>query len=353
MITFPKSPLCLLWKEHDIVAILQDPAPPSVSNHLQVKNLQAVVVTPNEEAVIFITSSTTVSLRRGLRNVSKISVARITKLAQEKYRTLGDISGEEVLNYHLGSPAKCDIAIEEHTSSQSQVRVLIGHSNGKFEVKDVNLPDSGRISDRVPGSQLLNPGLDFSSKETAERDAKFATDSPLVSKSIPRKPVLAVNSLVLLQQQADSLVKDPVENDVLQDSQTNEGQSSMESRETNISRVIESDEFLARQLQSRIMFEKELKNSITSIPSNEGNKVTKVLTQLVNDDNVALSDQVMGTNTSVEMGSDSSIKQQMTYVIEPTLVGYIDQKKLEKLLETTFGRKIVVYVSATKIDLSV
>ena len=30
--------------------------------------------------------------------------------------------------------------------------------------------------------------------------------------------------------------------------------------------------------------------------------------------------------------------------IEPTLAGYIDQKRLEKLLERTFRRKIVVYV---------
>lgn len=32
-------------------------------------------------------------------------------------------------------------------------------------------------------------------------------------------------------------------------------------------------------------------------------------------------------------------------VIEPTLASYIDQKKLQKLLEKIFGQEIVVYVS--------
>jgi hypothetical protein len=143
MVHFPKAPLCLLWKEHDVVELLQYPTPPSTQQVLScfhVKNLQAMVVTPNEEAVIFITSSTTASLWHGLHHISKISVARITKLAQGNYRILGDISGEDVLTYHLDSPAKCDIVIEEHTSSDTRVKVLIAHSNGNFEVKDVNLP---------------------------------------------------------------------------------------------------------------------------------------------------------------------------------------------------------------------
>ena len=138
MIHFPKAPLCLLWKEHDVVELLQDPKPPStqpVLNGFHVKNLQAMVVTPNEEAVIFITSSW-----HGLHHVSKISVARITKLAQGNYRILGDISGEYILTYRFEPPAKCDIVIDEHTSSDTRVKVLIAHSNGNFEVKDVNLP---------------------------------------------------------------------------------------------------------------------------------------------------------------------------------------------------------------------
>jgi hypothetical protein len=143
MVHFPKAPLCLLWKEHDVVELLQDPTPPStrqVLSGFHVKNLQAMVVTPNEEAVIFIASSTTASLWHGLHHVSKISVARITRLAQGNYRILGDISREENLTYHLDSPAKCDIVIEEHTSSDTQVKVLIAHSNGNFEVKDIPLP---------------------------------------------------------------------------------------------------------------------------------------------------------------------------------------------------------------------
>jgi hypothetical protein len=38
------------------------------------------------------------------------------------------------------------------------------------------------------------------------------------------------------------------------------------------------------------------------------------------------------------------------FTIEPTLAGYIDQKRLEKLLERTFRRKIVVYVGDTELS---
>lgn len=142
MIHFPKSPLCLVWKTHDWVVLLQNPRSPvpSMSHCQQLTNLQAIVVTPNEDAVIFITSNREWSLR-GLRTlVSKISTCRITKAGDSNYRTLGSVIAGETLNYHLDRPERCDIVIEEHTSSNTQVTVLIVHNNGYFEVKDVRLP---------------------------------------------------------------------------------------------------------------------------------------------------------------------------------------------------------------------
>ena len=101
-----------------------------------------MVVTPNEAAVVIIRSHKEISLR-GLHSVSKISIAPISILKTSngsRYKTLGEPSKEVDLKYHLDSHHSCDVVIEEHTSSSHQVRVLIGHRNGRFEIKDMELP---------------------------------------------------------------------------------------------------------------------------------------------------------------------------------------------------------------------
>jgi len=131
--------MCMVWKEHDFVSLLQNserPQSAQAAHSQQLKNLQAIVVTPNEEAIIFIRSS-----RRGTFKVqfkSTISIARINRIGET--RVLGSMSEEKDLLYYLKKPAKCDVVIDEHTSTNTMVRVLIAHSNGDFEVKDVDLP---------------------------------------------------------------------------------------------------------------------------------------------------------------------------------------------------------------------
>jgi hypothetical protein len=140
MVHFPKSPLCIIWKQHDNISLLQhltSPKVQQVANSPHLPNLQAIAVTPNEEAVVFIRQFKNVT-RKGLKLTSKISVGRIERKGD--YRMLGNISDNEDLQFYLDKPDKCDVVIEEHTSTNTTVRVLIAHHNGNFEVKEVNLP---------------------------------------------------------------------------------------------------------------------------------------------------------------------------------------------------------------------
>jgi hypothetical protein len=124
-----------LWKEYDIISMIQPhkPTPRKPPNNPHLKGLQALVVTPDENAIIFIRSS-----KRGFRWSSKISVGLIEKAGN--YRILGNISEEENLEYHLEKPDSCDVVIEASQGPATHVRVLIAHCNGKFEVKQVKLP---------------------------------------------------------------------------------------------------------------------------------------------------------------------------------------------------------------------
>lgn len=128
--------MCLVWKEHHVISLLQNSGSPhvaSVAHSLQLKNLQAMVVTPNEEAVVFITGS-----RKWMHSKSKISIGRINQIGETK--VLASISEEEDLQHYLNKPEKCNVVIEHHTSTNTKVRVLIAHSNGIFEVKELRLP---------------------------------------------------------------------------------------------------------------------------------------------------------------------------------------------------------------------
>jgi uncharacterized protein YrrD len=131
--------MCLVWKEHHVISLLQNSGSPHVApvaHSLQLKNLQAMVVTPNEEAVVFITGS-----RNWLHSKSKISIGRINQIGETK--VLASISEEEDLEHYLNKPEKCNVVVQEnqdHTSTNTKLRVLIAHSNGIFEVKELNLP---------------------------------------------------------------------------------------------------------------------------------------------------------------------------------------------------------------------
>lgn len=81
---------------------------PANSPHL--KGLQAIVVTPDEKAVVFIRSS-----KKGFRWFSKISVGLIERAGD--YRILGNISEEETLDHHLEKPDSCDVVVSKFPES--------------------------------------------------------------------------------------------------------------------------------------------------------------------------------------------------------------------------------------------
>jgi hypothetical protein len=117
-------------KENDIVSLIQRPEP--ANGHCpHLKHLQAMVVTPNEKAVIFIRN-------HRLPMASKISVGKIIR--KPGGSILGEVSKEVSLQYHLDK--MFDVTIEEKMSTDTCVRVLIAHGNGNFEVKDVDIPAS-------------------------------------------------------------------------------------------------------------------------------------------------------------------------------------------------------------------
>ena len=134
--------MCVVWRENNLLSLLHKLGPLQTVPVIQspeLKHLQAIVVTPNEDAVIFIRSSWKVTNPfKGKQLESKISCARIVHDGNNK--VLGSISKEEDLRYYLDKPTKCDVVIEAHTSTTTKVRVLIAHSNGNFEAKVVMLP---------------------------------------------------------------------------------------------------------------------------------------------------------------------------------------------------------------------
>jgi hypothetical protein len=102
------SPICIFWKEYDIISIIQ-PSKSSIRkppNNPHLKGLQAMVVTPDENAVVFIRSS-----KKGLRWFSKISVGLIERAGE--YRSFGNISQEETLDHHLEKPDSCDVVVSQ------------------------------------------------------------------------------------------------------------------------------------------------------------------------------------------------------------------------------------------------
>jgi hypothetical protein len=129
-----------VWRENNILSLLHKLGRPQTvlfTQSQELENLQAIVVTPNEDAVLFITSTSSVTWN-GTKSESKISCARIEQNGE--CLVLGTISSPVGLQYRLEKPAKCDVVIEAHNSTSTEVRVLIAHSNGNFEAKYVNLP---------------------------------------------------------------------------------------------------------------------------------------------------------------------------------------------------------------------
>lgn len=93
-------------------------------------------MTPNEDAVVFIRSSS-FSFKS---SVSKISTCPIRKQGDYFYIDYDKRSQEEPLQYHIKDRDKCEVVIVEYEGSRRDIKVLIAQSDGKFEVKNIHLP---------------------------------------------------------------------------------------------------------------------------------------------------------------------------------------------------------------------
>jgi hypothetical protein len=130
--------LCILWQGHELHLLQEAIKPPEVQiQTCTIVNLQAVVVTPNEDAVVFIRSS---SAGRMSRHVSKIFVCPIGKVGDYFYIDYDKQSSPELLQNVLVKPDKCEVVIEGYEGRRRDINVLIAQSDGKFEVKDLHLP---------------------------------------------------------------------------------------------------------------------------------------------------------------------------------------------------------------------
>lgn len=135
MIPFPKSPYCILWAEYDRLSILgrgtqtnRQPFP--------VENLQALVITPDEKAIIFITGTTVRGRRR-----SRISFSRLQN--DNGNFSFSKQSAGEFLERPLNNPSKCAVAIQNSNASEDFVTVLIAYCDGNCESKQVTFRNSG------------------------------------------------------------------------------------------------------------------------------------------------------------------------------------------------------------------
>jgi len=101
-----------------------------------VENLQALVVTPDEKAVIFITGSIKFGKRR-----SQISFSRLQR-DNGNFSFSKQIPGE-FLEQPLNNPSKCALAVHGTDTSEDIVTVLIAYCDGKYESKQVSFRCSG------------------------------------------------------------------------------------------------------------------------------------------------------------------------------------------------------------------
>lgn len=113
-----------------MLSSLDAPNPPPTKT---LGHLQAMVVSPNEKALIFVeTAWTTWSGRR-----SSIYVAPIQH--RNGHSLVGDVQQETSLNKALSNPSKCAVAVDYANINDDWTTLLIAHSDGTFESKPVRL----------------------------------------------------------------------------------------------------------------------------------------------------------------------------------------------------------------------
>lgn len=93
-------------------------------------------MTPNEDAIVFIRSGGS----SWKAPTSKIWLCPIKKEGDYFYIDYYNQTSPEPLQYHIRERDKCEVVIEEYEGLRRDIKVLIAQSDGRFEVKEVQLP---------------------------------------------------------------------------------------------------------------------------------------------------------------------------------------------------------------------
>jgi hypothetical protein len=135
IIPFPKSPSCILWAEYDKLCILSQEGSSAIRTTQQIEHLQALVITPDEKAVIFVTGTTS------FRRRSKLSFSHLRN--DNGHLSFGNQHDVGKLERPLTNPSRCAIGIRGTNVSGDNVTVLIAHCDGTHESHQVNLRNPG------------------------------------------------------------------------------------------------------------------------------------------------------------------------------------------------------------------
>jgi hypothetical protein len=122
----------MLWTEHDNICILSKASSVTTCTTGQIKNLHAVVLSPNEKAAIFMTTSANIKGR-----YSKLLVSALR--SEEGQFSIGCQNEVGILEKPLINPSRDAIAVQASGATDEKVTVLIAHSDGSSESHEVSL----------------------------------------------------------------------------------------------------------------------------------------------------------------------------------------------------------------------
>jgi hypothetical protein len=129
VIPFPRLPFCILWDENGKVWFLRRQGPAAEQPTTQKDKLQAVAISPDENSVVFITSVIT-----GFSKRSEISVSSLA--VENESFSLSEVRSGTRLDKSLSHPKKSAVTVQAIAGG---LRVIVAHSDGTHEIKEIRL----------------------------------------------------------------------------------------------------------------------------------------------------------------------------------------------------------------------
>lgn len=121
LIPFPKSPFCILWAQYDKLWFLRQSGLAAGQPTIKKDNLQALAISPDETAVVFVTGS---------KGKSEVSISRLG--IENGNFSLSDMCSGIKLAKSIKYPKKSAVAIR---IAGEEITVIVAHSDGTDEIK--------------------------------------------------------------------------------------------------------------------------------------------------------------------------------------------------------------------------